>query len=53
MDSGKFGPNTEIGSDFYEICHSPHIKHANYEYNTHHCLQRWQNYWHRMIIGSE
>ena len=30
----------EICSDFYEIWHSQQIEHANYEYNTRHCLER-------------
>ena len=34
IDSGKFGPNTEICCDFYEIWHSQQIEHASYEYNT-------------------
>ena len=27
----KFGPKTEIFSNFYEIWHSQQIEHANYE----------------------
>ena len=42
----KFSLETEICSDFYEICHSQQIKHANYEYNTRKCLEH-------MIIGSK
>ena len=30
----KFGPKTEVFSNFYEIWHSQQIEHANYEYNT-------------------
>ena len=52
IDSGKLGPNTEICSNFYEICHSQQIEHANYEYNNRQCLERWRDYWLRMIIGS-
>ena len=36
----KFGPKTEMRSNFYEICHSQQIEHVNYEYNTRHCLER-------------
>ena len=39
-DSGKFGPNTEICSNFYEIWHSQQMEHANCEYNTRHFLGR-------------
>ena len=53
MDSGKFGLNTEICSNFYEIWHLQQIEHANEKYNKHQCLERWCNYWRRMIIGSE
>ena len=53
VDSGKFGPNTEICSNFYEIWHSQQIEHANYEYNRRQCLERSRHYWHRLIIGSE
>ena len=42
----KFGLETEICSDFYEIWHSQQIKHANHEYNTRQCLER-------VIIGSK
>ena len=48
----KFGPKTGIFSNFYKIRHSQQIEHANYEYNTHQCLERWRDYWLRMIIGS-
>ena len=51
LDSGKFGSNTEICSDFYEIWHSHQIEHANHEYNTRQCLKRLRDYWLRMIIG--
>ena len=47
----KFGPKTEIFSNFYEIWHSQQVKHVNYEYNTRQCLERSCNYWLRMIIG--
>ena len=30
----KFGPKTEIFSNFCEILHSVQVEHANYEYNT-------------------
>ena len=53
MDSVKFGLNTEICSNFYEIWHLQQIEHANEKYNKHQCLERWCNYWRRMIIGSE
>ena len=53
IDSGKCGPNTEIYSDFYEIWHSQQIEHANYEYNFCQCLERWRDYWVRMILDSE
>ena len=36
----KFGPKTEIFSNFYEIWLSRQIEHANYEYNTCQCLER-------------
>ena len=49
----KFGPETEIFSNFYEIWHSQQIERANYEYNTRHCLDRSRDYWLRIIIGSE
>ena len=49
----KFGPNTEISSNFYEIWHSQQIEHANYEYNTLQCLERLRDYCLKMIIGSE
>ena len=35
-----FSPNNEICFDFYEVWHSQQIEHANYEYNTHQCLER-------------
>ena len=50
IDSGKFGPNTEICFIFYEIWHSEQIKHANYEYNTRQCLERSRDYWFKKII---
>ena len=53
IDLGKFGPNTEICSDFYEIWHSQQIKHTYYEYNTCHCLERSHDYRLRMIVGSK
>ena len=37
IDSGKFGPDTEICSDFYKIWHSQEIKDTYYEYNTSKC----------------
>ena len=40
----KFGPETEICSNFYEIWHSQQIEHANYEYNTRQCLERSSDY---------
>ena len=40
----KFGPETEICSDFYEIWHSQQIEHANYECNTCQCLKRSRDY---------
>ena len=49
----KFGPKTEISSNFYEIWHSRQIQHANYEYNTHQWLEHPRDYCLRMIIGSE
>ena len=49
----KFGPKTEIFSNFYEIWHSQQIEHANYEYNTRQCLERSRDYWLRMIIGCK
>ena len=53
IDSGKFGPNTEICYDFYEIWHYQQIEYANYEYNTRQCLERSRDYWLRMIIGCK
>ena len=49
----KLGPKTEIRCDFYEIWHSQQIEHANYECNTHQCLERSRDYWLEMIVGSE
>ena len=40
----KFGPETEILSNFYDIWHSQQIELANYEYNTRQCLERSRNY---------
>ena len=34
IDLGKFGPNTEICSDFNSIWHSQQSEHAKYKYNT-------------------
>ena len=48
----KFGPKTEIFSNFYEIWHSQQIKHANY-YNDRQCLECLHDYCLRMIIGTE
>ena len=48
IDSGKFGPNTEICFDVYVIRHSK-IEHANYEYSTRQCLERSLNYWLRTL----
>ena len=42
----KFGLETEICSNFYEMWLSEQIKHASYEYNTRQCLER-------VNIGSE
>ena len=36
----KFGPKTEICSDFYEIWHSHQIEHAYYENNIRHYIER-------------
>ena len=47
IDSGKYGPNTAICSDFYEIWHSQQIEDAYYEHNTSQCLERSR------IIGSK
>ena len=49
----KFGPKTEIFSNFYEIWQSHQIEHANYEYNTHQYLERSRDYWLIMIIGCK
>ena len=49
----KFGPKTEIFSNFYEIWHSQKIRNANYEYNTRHCLECSLDYRFRMIMGCE
>ena len=46
----KFGPKTEIFSNFYEIWHSQQIEH---EYNTRQCLEHSRDYWLRMIIGCK
>ena len=47
IDLGKFGTNTEICSNFYEIWHSQQIEETNYEYNI-------DSVWSaRVIIGSE
>ena len=31
IDSGKFGPNTEVFRNFYEIWHLQQIQNASYE----------------------
>ena len=49
----KFGLKTEIFSNFYEICYSQQIEHANYKYNTRQCLERSRDYRLRMIIGCK
>ena len=49
----KFGPKTEIFSNFCEILHSEQIEHASYQYNTRQFLERLHDYCLRMIIGSE
>ena len=49
----KFGPKTDILSNFYEIWHSQQIEHAYYEYNTHQYLERSHDYRLRRIIGLE
>ena len=49
----KFGLETKICCNFYELWHSQQIEHANYEYNTRQCLKGSRDYWLRMIIGSE
>ena len=46
----KFGPKTEIFSNFYEIWYSQQIEH---EYNTRQCLEHSRDYWLRMIIGCK
>ena len=53
IDSGKFGPNTEICPDFYEIWHPQQMEHAYYDYNTRQCLKHSHDYRLRMIVGSE
>ena len=53
IQSLRFGQNTEICSDFYEIWHSQQMEHANYEYNSRHGLERLRDYWLRMIIGCK
>ena len=50
---GKFGPKTEIFSNYYKIWHSQQIEHASYEYNACQCLEPSRNYWLRMIIGCK
>ena len=50
---GKFGPNAETCSDFYEVWHSQKIEHANHDYKTRQCLECTCDYWLRMIIGSD
>ena len=49
----KFGPKTEIFSNFYEIWHFQQSEHANYEYNTRQCLKRLRHDRLRMIIGCK
>ena len=53
----KFGLETEICSNFYEMWLSEQIKHASYEYNTRQCLERvnlaQNDYRLRMIIGCK
>ena len=49
----KFGPKTEICSNFYEVWHSQQIEHAYCEYNTRQCLKHSHDNRLRMIMGSE
>ena len=49
----KFGPKTEIFSNFCEIRHSQQIEYANYEYNTRQSLEHSRDYWLRMIVGCK
>ena len=49
----KFGPKTEMYSDFYEIWDSKQIELAYYEYNIRKCLERSHDYRLRMIIGCQ
>ena len=52
IDWDKFCPNTEIGSDFYEIWHSQQ-KWNMLIMNTRDGLERMRDYWLRMIIGCK
>ena len=45
----KFGPKTDILSNFCEIWHSQQIEHAYYEYNTRQCLEYSRDYWLRIF----
>ena len=46
--SVKFGPKTEMCSDFYEIWHLEQIKHANYEY----CAWNWGSWLKVIDLGK-
>ena len=45
----KFGPKTDILSNFCEIWHSQQMEHAYYEYNTRQCLEYSRDYWLRIL----
>ena len=44
IDFGKFGSNTEICFNFYEICLSQQIERAYFEYNIRQCLEHSHDY---------
>ena len=40
-------------SNLYEVWNLMQVEHANFEYNTHQCLERLREFWLRMIIGCK
>ena len=52
-DLAKFGPKTEMSSNFHEIWHLEQIQHSYYECNIRQYLEHSYDYRLRIIIGSE
>ena len=48
LEISKFGPKTEMYSNFYEIWHLEQIEHADYEYST----WNWLN-WPKIIYSGK